>query len=95
VFGQLLSEDAAVDCGGTTQIVQEPESVGGKEDDAGASASSPSPRDVDPNLREHMVGILFSRKKLSSLQKKVRVSLSAMLFVCSHATLFYSGIKKE
>ena len=28
--------------------------------------------DADPDLKEHMVGILFSRSKLTYLQKQVR-----------------------
>ena len=36
--------------------------------------------DADPDLKEHMVGILFSRSKLTYLQKQVRETLNLYCF---------------
>nr|XP_026691648.1 E3 ubiquitin-protein ligase MYCBP2 [Ciona intestinalis] len=70
VFGQLLSETTPTSNNGSPAITP-PDEVGGGETSKVADLTPSSPRDVDPNLREHMVGILFSRSKLTSLQKKV------------------------
>ncbi|XP_064481849.1 E3 ubiquitin-protein ligase MYCBP2-like [Ornithodoros turicata] len=68
VFGKLLGEE-----------VESPE----KEVQAEMSAAtSPERLDTSNDLKEHMVGILFSRSKLTHLQKQV----------CSHIV---SAIKKE
>nr|CAB3264102.1 E3 ubiquitin-protein ligase MYCBP2 [Phallusia mammillata] len=78
VFGQLLSEETsstATNSASTPTSGELPaDVVKPLKDDVlipSTSATPASPRDVDPNLREHMVGILFSRSKLTTLQKKV------------------------
>uniref|UniRef100_H2YTX0 RCR-type E3 ubiquitin transferase n=1 Tax=Ciona savignyi TaxID=51511 RepID=H2YTX0_CIOSA len=68
VFGQLLSENIGKTESPPVTPVDGVEGVGSSKV---GELTPASPRDVDPNLREHMVGILFSRSKLTSLQKKV------------------------
>ncbi|XP_076822444.1 E3 ubiquitin-protein ligase MYCBP2-like isoform X2 [Clavelina lepadiformis] len=68
VFGRLLSDQSSSSSEPSTPVSNKVED---KVENNGNTSVPPSPREVDPNLREHMVGILFSRSKLTSLQKKV------------------------
>lgn len=88
MFGQLLSEETstATNSASTPTASDAPvEEVKLLKDDVilpSTSGTPASPRDVDPNLREHMVGILFSRRKLTTLQKKVCYFLSTFYRDC-------------
>ena len=63
VFGKLILEDITGGSGEAGQSEKPSLSASGEESDAGQQG------EVD--LKEHMVGILFSRSKLSHLQKQV------------------------
>ena len=77
VFGRLLASETP-----SAERKDEKDGV-----DGGVTLDTSHEEDID--LKEHMVGILFSRSKLTHLQKQVRVVITPSL----HQSLCLEGVR--